>query len=124
MSSISNSKNAFEVLKSHFNADVEEFWALFLDHQLQMTKCTLLNRGTVDRCDVHPRDLFREALRANAHTIIIAHNHTSRVLLPSSADILLTKKFKRIGQLIQIPILDHILFSDEHYYSFKEHNLI
>lgn len=89
-----------------------------------MIKCVLLNRGTLDHCEVHPRDLFREAVRANAHSIIIAHNHTSRVLVPSNADMTLTKKIKRIGQLIQIPIIDHILFSDEHYYSFKEHKLI
>jgi DNA repair protein RadC len=121
MSSVSNSRSAFELLKNQFNPDAEEFWGLFLNNHLEVIDCKLIHRGTVDSCTVHPRDLFREAIKLNSCAIIIAHNHPSRSLDPSTSDIQLTRKFKKIGTLIQIPIIDHMIFSDSNYYSFKEH---
>lgn len=121
MSSIVNSQSAFQILKNKFNPDAEEFWGLFLNNHLDIIDCKLIHRGTNDRCLVHPRDLFREAVRLNSCALIIAHNHPSRSILPSTADLRLTKKFKKIGQLIQIPIIDHLIFSDLNYYSLKEH---
>lgn len=121
---ILNSPAAFSALKSIYNADAEEFWGIFLDHHLQIKQLKLLHRGTLESCTVHPRDLFREAVRMNAFAMIIAHNHTSLNLQPSFQDIKLTKKLRKLSLLLEIPIIDHIIFSDADYFSFKEHQLI
>ncbi len=84
----------------------------------------MISRGTLNFCLVHPRDLFREALVANAYALIIAHNHPSLNLQPTAEDIELTKKLTLIAGIIEIPIIDHLIFSDENYFSFKENNLI
>ncbi len=124
MSSVINSRSAFELLKNQFNPDVEEFWGLFLNNHLNVIDFKLIHRGTMDSCSVHPRDIFREAIRLNSCAIIIAHNHPSRSVDPSPADLKLTQKFKKIGQLVQIPVIDHVIFSDLNYYSFKEKKLM
>ncbi len=123
-SGILNGEAAFLTLKNLYNLEAEEFWGLFLDHQLQIKQLRLLHRGTLESCTIHPRDLFREAVRANSFAIIIAHNHTSFNLQPSLQDIKLTKKLRKLSLLLEIPIIDHIIFSDINYYSFKEHQLI
>ena len=84
----------------------------------------MISRGTLNFCLVHPRDLFREALKANSFAIIIAHNHPSLNTLPTPEDLLLTRKLVKISKIIEIPILDHIIFTDAKYYSFKENKLI
>ncbi len=124
VSVIPNSQAAFQILKNEFNQFSEEFWGIFLNNHLEIIKFKLIHRGTMDHCSVHPRDLFREALLLNSCSVIIAHNHPSKILEPSSSDIVLTKKFKKIGILIQIPILDHVIFSDTSYFSFKENSLL
>lgn len=122
--SVSNSRSAFELLKDQFNPNAEEFWGLFLNNHLSVIDFKLIHRGTVDSCSIHPRDLFREAIKLNSCAVIIAHNHPSRNIEPSVSDLKLTKKLKKIGLLIQIPVIDHVIFSDFNYYSFKEHQSI
>jgi DNA repair protein RadC len=124
MSCVANSHSAFDLLKQEFNSDVEEFWGVFLNNHLDVIDFKLIHRGTMDACTVHPRDLFREAIKLNSCAVIIAHNHPSRNVDPSTADIRLTKKFQKIGLLIQIPVIDHVIFSDINYFSFKQHRLI
>ena len=124
MHSIHNSHAAFEVLQSKFNSDCEEFWLIALNTNLNPHKIILISKGTLNYCLVHPRDLFREAVRENAYALIIAHNHPSGDTTPTQQDIKLTKKLCRIAKLIEIPILDHIIFTDKNYYSFNENQLI
>ncbi len=124
MSPIHNSQRAFDLLKPHFNPDCEEFWLINLNSNLNSKDVILIAKGTLNYCPIHPRDLFREAIKANSFAIIIAHNHPSLVVHPTSQDIGLTKKLCRLARMLQIPILDHIIFSDSAYYSFKEHRLI
>ncbi|MBC7419159.1 MAG: JAB domain-containing protein [Bdellovibrio sp.] len=124
MSPIHNSRLAFELLKPVFNADAEEFWLIALNCDLSSKGLTMIAKGTLNYCPVHPRDLFREAIRFNAYAMIIAHNHPSLNILPTKEDIQLTKKFCKLAKLLEIPILDHLIFSNEKYYSFKENNLI
>lgn len=124
MSQIHNSQTAFKLLRSHFNGLCEEFWLINLNSCLGTQSLKLISRGTLNFCLVHPRDLFREAFMANSYAIIIAHNHPSMNTLPTPEDIKLTNKLVKISKIVQIPILDHIIFTDKDYYSFKEHNLI
>lgn len=124
MSDIHNSQNAFNLLKPCFNPFCEEFWLINLNSCLAAQNLKLISRGTLNFCLVHPRDLFREALHANSYAIIIAHNHPSFNTEPTVEDLALTKKLIRISKIIEIPILDHIIFTDKEYYSFKENKLI
>ena len=124
MAQIHNSSIAFSILKGRYNPLREEFWLITLNTCLQEISTTMISRGTLNFCLVHPRDLFREALVANAYAMIIAHNHPSLNLQPTPEDLELTKKLTLIAGIIEIPIIDHIIFSDENYFSFKENNLI
>ena len=124
MSEIHSSQQAFQYLKQHFNCCVEEFWLISLSPSLQLIELTLVARGTVNYCSVHPRDVFRHAIHQNAYAIIIAHNHPSGQTEPSVEDIKLTNKLMKISKLLEIPILDHIVFTKMNFFSFKENNLI
>lgn len=124
MSPIHNSQLAFDLLKPHFNADCEEFWLINLTSQLNSKNLQLISKGTLNYCPVHPRDLFREAIRANSFALIVAHNHPSLDPSPTLQDIKLTKRLVKISRMLEIPILDHIIFTDKKYFSFKENKLI
>ena len=73
---------------------------------------------------VHPREVFRGAIVATCANIIIAHNHPSGNLEPSKEDISITKKLVEAGKIIDISVLDHIIFTDDGFTSFEERRLI
>ena len=124
MSQIHNSFLAFNILKSKFNPEAEEFWLLTLNSSLMLTGLVLLTKGTLNYCPVHPRDLFRECLKANAFTFLIAHNHPSLNVNPSEEDLKLTRKLLKLSRLLEIPMTDHIIFSDQSYFSLRENKSI
>ena len=121
---IQTSTDAFQILKSNFNPDAEEVWGLFLDSNLNLLGTKLLHRGTANFCQIHCRDLYREAIRLNSVFVIVAHNHPSLNVEPSFDDIKLTKKLYKIGKFLEVPLIDHIIFSRGTYYSFKDSQLI
>ena len=121
---ITNSSAAYDQLKPFYNKYCEEFWAIYLNHQLQILQMALLHRGTLNYCTVHPRDLFRQAFIHNSYTMIIAHNHVSGELEPSIEDIKLTKKLIKISQITEISMTDHLIFNDKKYFSFKENQIL
>jgi DNA repair protein RadC len=73
---------------------------------------------------VHPREVFRGAIVATCANIILAHNHPSGNLEPSREDISITKKLVEAGKIVDISVLDHIIFGDDGYTSFVEKRLI
>jgi DNA repair protein RadC len=80
-----------------------------------------LSRGTLDSTIVHPRDIFRIALLANAATVVVGHNHPSGDPTPSSDDLVLTERLKNAGTLIGISLSDHLIVTaDAGYFSFRE----
>ena len=80
--------------------------------------------GTVSKTIIHPREVFREAIKENASSIVICHNHPSGNCVPSDEDIETTKFLIKASNLIGIPILDHIIFDCDSYYSFLEHDFL
>lgn len=97
----------------------ETFAAAYMDARQRTLKITRISLGTLDRVDVHPREIFRDACRIAAHSILIAHNHPSGNITPSPADIELTSRLCEGGRLLGIPIVDHlILNSCGDFYSF------
>jgi DNA repair protein RadC len=79
-----------------------------------------VSRGTLDSTLVHPREIFKAVLLANAAAIVAAHNHPSGDPTPSPDDLELTHRLAAAGDVLGIPMLDHIIIGDGCYYSFKE----
>ena len=79
-----------------------------------------VSRGTLDATLVHPREVFKAALLANAAAIILAHNHPSGHPAPSPDDAALTTRLASAGEMLGIPVLDHIVIGDGRYFSFRE----
>jgi DNA repair protein RadC len=79
-----------------------------------------VSRGTIDATLVHPREVFKAALLANAATIVLAHNHPSGEPTPSPDDLQLTRQLVAAGMLLGVEVLDHIIVGDAGYYSFKQ----
>ncbi len=102
----------------------ENFLAIYLDTKKQLIDYKIISVGTVDQSIAHPRDLFREAYRLAASSIVIMHNHPSGVVNPSISDIELTKQLKKISEVMDIPILDHIIVGNNKYFSFLDNGLI
>ncbi len=104
----------------------ENLIALLLDARHHLMRRVLLYRGTLTRLIIHPRDVFREAIRYNASSLIIVHNHPSGDPAPSRADETLTQEIVEAGKLLRMPVLDHVIIGSpadnrpKPYYSFRE----
>jgi DNA repair protein RadC len=114
---ITTAEKAYQHLKSIGLLDVEEFWVLALGPSKNALKTEMMFRGTVDACMVHPRDIFRFACRNNASSLIIAHNHPSGDPQPSVCDLELTTKLIQASELIEIPLLDHLIVTQNNFTS-------
>ncbi len=90
----------------------EVFGCLFLDNRHQVLSFNELFRGTINGASVHPREVVKEALAANAAAVILAHNHPSGVAEPSQADLALTRRLRDALALVDIRVLDHLIIGD------------
>ena len=102
----------------------ENFRIAILDTKNQILGIENISVGTLNASIVHPRDVFKAAIKRNANSLILIHNHPSGDVTPSKEDISITHRLIECGDLMGIRILDHIIIGDGRYYSFKEKNLI
>lgn len=112
------------VMEEMRSLDREHFNTILLNtknHVIGIDKVTI---GTLNSSMVHPRELFRTAIKKSAATIILVHNHPSGIPEPSREDIDITKRVRDAGNIIGIEILDHIIIGDGKYTSLKERGLI
>jgi len=98
----------------------ESFVAVYLDNKNNVIGWTKISMGTVSETIVHPRDVFRVAVRENASAIIVVHNHPTGETTPSREDLSTTNRLVDAGKTIGIPIVDHVIIGDNKYYSLKE----
>jgi DNA repair protein RadC len=98
----------------------EEFRVFILNNKNSILKKSTVSVGTVSEALVHPREIFREAIREAGASIIVAHNHPSGVLVPSREDISTTRRIKEAGVIIGIELLDHVIIGQSSYLSMKE----
>ncbi len=98
----------------------EECWVLMTNAAGRYLGQECLSRGGVDGTVVDVRSVMATALRFNASGIVIAHNHPSGNLTPSSADISITKNLVQAGVVMNIPLHDHLIVAGKRFYSFKE----
>jgi len=89
--------------------NVETFQILLLNTRRRLLRVDEISHGTLDTLLVHPREVFRPAIAANAAAIVLAHNHPSGDPTPSEADIKVTRDLIRAGQLLKIEVLDHVI---------------
>lgn len=120
---ITTALHAYTSLREIASVDTEEFWVLALGPKKNLIRCKMLFRGTVDSCLVHPRDIFRFAYTENASSLIVAHNHPSGDPQPSTEDILFTRRLVRASDLLQVPILDHLIITQDAYTSLARSGL-
>ncbi|KUJ55415.1 MULTISPECIES: RadC family protein [Chryseobacterium] len=122
---ISSSNDAYQILKFHLaELRTEEFWAIFLNQSNKVIHISQLTQGGINQSIVDIRILFKNALDHFATGIIVAHNHPSGNLKPSSEDIHITKKIKEAGVLMNIQLLDHLIITQNSYLSFADENLL
>lgn len=89
--------------------DQEEFHVLLLDSRNRLAHGAMVGRGTLDRANVHPREVFRMAIRHSAARVVVAHNHPSGDPLPSEADIAMTHILARAGETVGVELIDHVI---------------
>lgn len=106
------------------DVDDETFLAIPLDVRNRVLGYVEVASGGPDLCTVDPRKVFRAAILMNASAIMIVHNHPSGEVIPSSEDITLTKRICEAGDILGIPVLDHIIVSHDNWMSFAEKGLI
>lgn len=122
---ISSSRDAFEILQPHLaDLQTEEFWAIFLNHQNKILYKTCLFRGGIASSVADVRVVFKTALEHFSTQIIVAHNHPAGSLKPSKEDINITQKIKDAGKLLDIDLLDHLILTQNKYYSFKDEGIL
>lgn len=102
----------------------EYFYVLCLDTRNRVHNKKQVSMGNLDSSIVHPREVFKDAIASLAASVIFVHNHPSGDLEPSSEDVNLTRRLVEAGDLLGIPVLDHIIVSDMGYTSLKSRNLI
>jgi DNA repair protein RadC len=98
----------------------EKFAVLFLDVKHRYLAKKIISVGTQTETLAHPREIFREALQHRAVRILVAHNHPSGALEPSSEDIDLTRQLLQSAQIMGIPILDHLILGEGQFVSLRQ----
>ena len=101
---------------------IEEFHVIYLNSNLQIIKEEKLQSGTFDRVAIHPREVIKAALSANAKGMILMHNHPSGNIKPSEQDVALTKKIIDAALTVDLAVLDHVVVSKNDVYSMRMHD--
>ncbi len=100
--------------------DKEHFKVLYLDVKNQIVHEETVSVGTLSSSLVHPREVFKPAIKKSAHGLIVAHNHPSGDTTPSEDDIVTTKRLQEAGEIIGIKLIDHLIFGHGSFISLKE----
>ena len=121
-------KNPWDIYKYYMESlryqYKEIFKVVLLNTKNEIIKDMDISIGTLNSSLVHPREVFREAIRRSSNKIILVHNHPSGNAEPSKEDKNITIRLKECGELIGIEVIDHIIIGDGVYFSFKENMLI
>jgi len=122
---VNSSRSVYELMQPLIGElSHEEFWIIYLNNANKIQDKTQLSIGGITATLVDVRLIFKKGISLGATSIILCHNHPSGNLTPSSADIQLTEKIIKGGKILDIKVLDHIIISEEGYYSFADENQI
>lgn len=122
---ITSSVDVFELMKPELSdLPHEEFWLLLLSRANKVIKKQPISQGGVSGTVADPKLIFGHALSHLASGIILVHNHPSGNIKPSEADKRLTRQLSDAGKLLEISVLDHVIFTDSDYFSFADESLL
>ncbi|UCG31269.1 MAG: DNA repair protein RadC [candidate division WOR-3 bacterium] len=102
----------------------EVFKVATVDGRNTFTSDRTISKGILDASLVHPREVFQFAINESASAIFLIHNHPSGILKPSEDDLKITERICRAGEIIGVNVVDHVIISEEGYYSFSQHHLL
>ena len=102
----------------------EKFEVILLNTKHKIIGIKEISRGSLNSSIVHPREVFRIAIKRSSASIIVAHNHPSGDTTPSEEDIELTKRLIKTGEIVGIDLLDHLIIAQQNYISLKEKQLV
>ena len=121
---ITSSKAVFDIMQPVIGElPHEEFWVLYLNNSNKVIYKAQLSKGGITGTVVDIRIIFKLAFEQNATAIILTHNHPSGKLMASDADLQITKRIKEAGKTLEIQVLDHIIITENGYFSFQDENI-
>lgn len=127
---VTEPSHIFELLNAYFKTvdkidrDKEHFFVLHLDTRHKIKIVEIVSIGILNASIVHPREVFTRAVRERSAQLILAHNHPSGEIEPSNEDIEVTKRLIEAGKILQIEVLDHLIYTSTGFYSFKREGII
>ena len=122
--SVSNSEELAKLARAYLgNPDREVFLLICLNTKNQPTALHVVSVGSLNEATVHPREVFKAAILVNAASIALVHNHPSGDTTPSNADLSMTQRLVECGQLLGIPVLDHLILTQDQALSLREESL-
>lgn len=125
LTTISGTDDLIRYLRSDIGfLKVEGFIVLYLNSSNNLIEEERLSTGTIDRSPVYPREIVERVVGHRAKSVIICHNHPSGVLKPSRADIEITLKLKKVLEILEVRLLDHIIITRDSHYSFLEEGIL
>ncbi len=119
-----NAEEAYKLVQDMQSLKKEHVRGLYLNSRYRLIHEETISIGSLDANIVHPREIFRPAIEYLAYAIILAHNHPTGDPTPSAEDVLMTKKLVKIGKLLQIPLLDHLVVGCNAFTSLNKENLM
>jgi DNA repair protein RadC len=124
LTKITSSKVVFEIMQPIIGElPHEEFWILYLNNSNKVISKSQLSKGGITGTLVDVRLVFKTALEMGATSLILCHNHPSGALTPSDADKQITRKLKEAGNSLEIKVLDHLIVTENHYFSFVDEGI-
>jgi DNA repair protein RadC len=119
--SLRSPRAVFELLEPRARGlEQETFWSLLLDGKQRLRRVVPISTGTLTASLVHPREVFRAAIREAAAALVVAHNHPSGDPEPSAEDLAVTERLRQAGEVLGIPLQDHVVIGDGGYVSLRE----
>jgi len=113
-----------EIAKDLLKSDREKFICLHLNIKNQLISFEAVSTGSLTASIVHPREVYKAAILANAASVVFMHNHPSGDPEPSLDDIEVTRRLAKAGAILGISVLDHIIVAQKDYFSFKQKNMM
>jgi DNA repair protein RadC len=119
--SLRSPRAVFELLEARVRGlEQETFWSVLLDGKQRLRRVVPITTGTLTASLVHPREVYRAAIREAAAALVVAHNHPSGDPEPSAEDLAVTERLRQAGEVLGIPLQDHVVIGDGRYVSLRE----
>ncbi len=118
-----NSEEIYDHFKMRVSVTQETLFCVYLDSKNRIISEKLISKGTLNTSAIHPRECFAPAIQLRAASVLLIHNHPSQDPRPSAFDIIMTERLCKVGELVGIHVLDHLIIGFT-YYSFKDEGIL